>query len=187
VRHDAPAIIWSATLLPRVFRRTSPRTKPCRRCATAFALKHLESIPSIGPRRRYPTPCLRPSLARMVILESIRMARLTPVGRTLLWRAKVPECEPGGQASLRTAEARRIRGADSIEQAVPCVDGPGPALRRQPVRRATRRTRGSGVMSAHVARTQSRSASNEQAIVRRSPARTLRYQASSPWVAPKGS
>jgi uncharacterized protein len=35
-------------------------------------------------------------------------------------------------------------------------------------------TRGSGSMPAHVARTQSRSGSNEQAIVRRSPARALR-------------
>jgi tetratricopeptide (TPR) repeat protein len=38
----------------------------------------------------------------------------------------------------------------------------------------TNGTRGSGSMPGHVARTQSRSGSNEQAIVRRSPARALR-------------
>jgi hypothetical protein len=41
-------------------------------------------------------------------------------------------------------------------------------------RGGTSGTRGSGAMSAQVARTQSRSGSNEQAIVRRSPARALR-------------
>ena len=41
-------------------------------------------------------------------------------------------------------------------------------------RGGTSGTRGSSAMSAQVARTQSRSGSNEQAIVRRSPARALR-------------
>ncbi len=49
------------------------------------------------------------------------------------------------------------------------LDRPGPQGRG-----ATSGTRGSVAMSGHVERTQSRSGSNEQAIVRRSPARALR-------------
>ncbi len=60
MRYSAPAIIRSATILRRLFRRASPRTKPCRRCATAFTLKHLDAFPSTGvPELTQPQACGR--------------------------------------------------------------------------------------------------------------------------------
>lgn len=78
-----------------------------------------------------------------------------------------------GDPAVERALARRLdrlrrRSSGSLHGAQAAA---GPA---QPVGGGTNGTRGSSSMSAHVARTQSRSGSNEQAIVRRSPARAFR-------------
>jgi hypothetical protein len=76
-----------------------------------------------------------------------------------------------GDPAIERALAERVvrLGRRLAGPAGPTVDQPV-----APAAGGTSGTRGSGAVSAQVARTQSRSGSNEQAIVRRSPARALR-------------
>jgi uncharacterized protein len=77
-------------------------------------------------------------------------------------RRRIGMGDPALEGAIGARLARLRRRADQPRAAIPeAID-------------VTSGSRGSGSMSSQVARTQSRSGSNEQAIVRRSPARALR-------------
>jgi hypothetical protein len=107
----------------------------------------VEVAKALEHRAHDPASALAATRAALAALERARF-----VGRPL------PRLEADLAIRARRLQ-RRVQRAGVI------------ARRRQ---RGTSGTLGSGDMAAHVSRTQSRSGSNEQAIVRRSPARALR-------------